>query len=258
MRVTTIILAHNEEAQIETAIKSVQTISDAILVIDDASTDGTAKTAQAAGATVISQPLAGDFAQQRNFALEQAKTEWVLFLDADEVASPELVAEIEKIAPERAQGLSGFHVPRYDIWQGKQITLGELHTASSVGFVRLVHKGAGAWHGTVHETWVPSQGSLDHLRNPIKHYPHPTVKAFLEEINIYSSLRAQELYAAKQPVSVFQIWAYPLGKFIVSYFFLFGFIHGAEGFIYSFMMSFHSFLVRAKLYQYYHLAPPQA
>ena len=257
MKVTTVILARNEEKHIENAIHSATAISESILVIDNESTDATVSKAKAAGATVLSHPLNNDFAQQRNWALEQVNTDWVLFLDADEEISPALLLEIQKLNEEKYKDITAFFIPRYDYWQGKELTFGEVHNASSKGFARLVHKGTGQWEGAVHETWKPKSGTEEQLRNPLRHYPHPTVHEFLEEINYYSTVRAKELYKAKTPVSVFQIWAYPLGKFIMSYFILFGFLHGSQGFVYSFMMSFHSFLVRSKLYQYYHLSAPE-
>jgi glycosyltransferase involved in cell wall biosynthesis len=257
MKVTTIILARNEELSIERTIDSAKQISSAILVIDDKSSDKTVEKAKSAGATVLQHSLNRDFSQQRNWAMEQAQTEWVLFLDADEVVSKELSVEIEHLDETHTKTHSMFFIKRIDYWQGKKVTYGEVYHASNTGFGRLVHKAMGTWQGTVHETWKVASGIQEHLKYPIEHYPHQTVKEFLEEVNSYSTARAKELYASKKAVSILEVWAYPLGKFIVSYFFLLGFLDGAPGFIYSFMMSFHSFLVRSKLYQYYHIGAPE-
>lgn len=258
MNVTTIILAKNEETVIERAIISAKSFSDAILVIDNESTDATAAKATAAGAKVLPHALNDDFSQQRNWAMEQSQNNWVLFVDADEVVSPELANEIRSLNPEKVKTISMFYIPRVDFWLGKPVTHGEVYHASSTGFGRLVQKGTGVWQGTVHETWKVHKGIQEHMKHSLQHYPHPTVKEFLDDVNYYSTVRAKELFAAQKTVSVFEIWAYPLGKFIVSYFFLLGFLDGVPGFIYSFMMSFHSFLVRSKLYQYYHISAPVA
>jgi hypothetical protein len=63
-------------------------------------------------------------------------------------------------------------------------------------------------------------------------------------------MRARELFRGKKTTNVVEVIAYPLGKFFYTYVLLLGFLDGAAGFTYSFMMSFHSFLVRVKLYQY--------
>jgi hypothetical protein len=88
------------------------------------------------------------------------------------------------------------------------------------------------------------------LKGYLNHYPHPTVKEFLQEVNFYSTLRAKELFAQGKKTGIFAILFYPLGKFILTYFLKMGFLDGPPGFAYAFFMSFHSFLVRVKLYQY--------
>lgn len=101
----------------------------------------------------------------------------------------------------------------------------------------------------MHEEFV-CQGLVGRLESLLNHYPHPTVKDFLKEINYYSTLRAKELLEQRKSANIFSIIFYPLGKFVFTYFLKLGFLDGPAGFGYAFMMSFHSFLVRAKLYQY--------
>jgi hypothetical protein len=64
---------------------------------------------------------------------------------------------------------------------------------------------------------------------------------------VYSSIRAEELAKEGKKFSLFELVFFPFFKFIYTYFILRGFLDGAAGFVYSFVMSFHSFLVRAKL-----------
>ena len=84
-------------------------------------------------------------------------------------------------------------------------------------------------------------------------YLKQTIAEFLSEINTYSTIRAKELLDNNISEPNYKAYFYPLFKFVQNYFFRLGFLDGAAGFIYAFMMSFHSFLVRAKLYQYKHL-----
>jgi len=63
--------------------------------------------------------------------------------------------------------------------------------------------------------------------------------------------RIDELHKQGKKTTIFEIITFPLFKFIFSYFLKFGFLDGPAGFVYSFFMSFHSFLVRIKLYQKY-------
>jgi hypothetical protein len=70
---------------------------------------------------------------------------------------------------------------------------------------------------------------------------------FIEDVNVYSTMRAEELQKQGKQATVFELIFYPFGKFIYTYFIQRGFLDGPAGFVYSFVMSFHSFLVRAKL-----------
>ncbi|MCI7693376.1 MAG: glycosyltransferase family 2 protein, partial [Veillonella caviae] len=91
--VTVIILAKNEEQNIKDCIDTVG-FADEVLVIDDFSTDQTPEIAASMGARVVQHAMNGDWGGQQTFAIQEAKSKWILFLDADERISPELGAEI--------------------------------------------------------------------------------------------------------------------------------------------------------------------
>jgi hypothetical protein len=86
------------------------------------------------------------------------------------------------------------------------------------------------------------------LQKPLLHYPHPTIAEFLKEINYYTDIRAKELYRRKVFVRWWDILLYPKAKFILNYFLRRGLLDGSAGFVFAVMMSFHSFLVRGKLW----------
>ncbi len=174
-----------------------------------------------------------------------ARNDWVLFLDADEVITNELKKETLKL---KENDYNSYYIKRRDYWWGRELKYGETSKARNLGIIRLVKKNSGKWFGKVHEEFR-STGKVGQLKNFINHYPHPTVKDFLEEINFYSSLRAKELQAQGKNVNILEIIFYTFGKFILTYFIKLGFLDGPAGFAYAFFMSFHSFLVRAKMYQ---------
>lgn len=251
MKLSTVILAKNEEKQVGRAIESVE-FSNEIIVIDDFSTDKTTEIAKEMGAAVYVKRLADNFSQQRNFGLQKSRGDWILFLDSDEFLSKELQAEIKKII-NGATKYSAFYIKRRDYMWGSELKYGELRKIRNKGLIRLVKKNSGKWSAPVHETFVTTfpVGRLDSYLN---HFPHQSVSDFLVEINFYSTLRAKELLQQGIKPSLWTIIFYPAGKFIFNYFLQLGFLDGPVGFLYSFMMSFHSFLVRAKLYQYVKLS----
>jgi len=202
---------------------------------------------------ILQRKLNLDFAQQRNFGMKKASEEWVLFLDADEEVSPNLKEEIKKVIRHAAlerNNLVGFYIKRRDFFWGKELRFGEVLKVRRQGILRLIRKGFGRWRGKVHEEVEIINRDLKtgKLKNFINHYPHPTIRDFLNEINFYSSLRADELFKKGKRTNILEIVFYPLFKFVLSYFVYLGFLDGVSGFVYAFMMSFHSFLVRGKLF----------
>lgn len=243
-----VILTKNEEYNLERCLKSLSFV-DEIVVIDDLSEDKTVDIAEKYKAHVHQSNLDDDFAKQRNAGMQKATGDWVLFIDADEELTKELSLEIQKITSSSNCDSVAFYIKRRDFFWGTELKHGEVSTARKKGFIRLVKNEAGEWHGRVHEEFKTA-GKTDTLHGYLNHYPHQTVKEFISHVNRYSTLRAQELLKQGKKPSFFQLITYPFGKFILTYFFKAGFLDGTAGFAYAFFMSFHSFLVRAKLFQY--------
>lgn len=247
LRISAVVLCKNEGTILDRCLKSLS-FCDEIIVIDDFSEDSSAQIAKKYNARVFQKNLEEHFADQRNFGLEKTNHEWVIFVDADEEITPELAEEITSLLSTDIS-FSAFYIKRRDYFWNTEVKYGEVAQARRVGFIRLVKKGKGHWQGKVHEVFI-TKGTIGQLNHFINHFPHPTITDFLKDINIYSSLRAQELRTQRKKTNIFEIITYPVGKFIWTYFLNRGFADGAAGFAYSFFMSFHSFLVRAKLYQY--------
>lgn len=259
-----IILTWNEADTIERCLKSVEWCCD-IVLLDD-STDQTVEIAQKtipkSKLRIIPVTERKDFAKLRNFGLSKAKYEWVLFLDADEEVPYELKEEIMMVPrlhlPDaRASGgqvdstsslsknnYEGFYLKRKDFFLGKWLQFGE---TGNIKLLKLAKKSAGMWKRNVHEVW-DIKGKIEELNSPLVHYPHPTISEFLNRINRWTDIDAQVFYEQGAFVSWWKIIVYPVGKFARNYFLKLGFCDGMAGLIMALMMSFHSFLTRAKLY----------
>lgn len=240
--ISAVVLTKNEENNIIDCLESIAWC-DEVVVIDDFSQDRTRELAERKNAKILQRNLGGNFAQQRNFGLENAKGPWVLFVDADERVPESLQKEIQWKTNNNSSVL-GFRIRRVDSIFGKILNYGE---TGNVLFVRLGKKGAGKWYGTVHEEWKIKE-KVEVLESPLLHYPHQSIAEFLKDINFYTTIRAKELYSLGTRSSWFTILLYPKGKFLFDYFIKLGFLDGIPGLIMAAMMSFHSFLVRAKLW----------
>lgn len=218
-----------------------------IVVVDDFSSDNTVNQIKKLKnknlqIDVLKRRLNGDFSSQRQFALSKSINDWILWLDADECPSPELLNFIDQtlLTPGYV-----YSFPRQDSFLGQILKHGE---TANQRFTRLFHRQHGRFFGKVHEIWQNNQKESA-SNAAILHYPHPTIKSLLKRINFYTDIRSVELYQKNTKVNFIGIIAYPLAKFIQNYFLRLGFLDSTAGIIIAISMSLHSFLVRAKLWQ---------
>lgn len=239
---TIAIIAKNEEKNINKALSSAS-FADETIVIDNKSTDNTVKAANKFSPKIFSNN-SNSFSDLRNQALEESSNDWVFFLDADEFITDDLRESILKNIG--ASDFLSFRVKRRDFFMGKYLKHGEVQKEYNHGIVRLVKKNSGKFEGLVHESWC-GKGTIGALQGFLDHNSHESIAEFLNKINYYSSIRAKEMSSKGERFNILKLLFFPFGKFIYTYFIKLGFLDGPQGFIYSFMMSFHSFLVRAKL-----------
>ncbi len=238
---TIVVLTHNDELKIVDCLESL-VFADELVIVDDESSDRTIELCRQFTKNIFVHPLNSNFANQRNFALNKAKSKWVLFVDSDELVSRALRDEILRAVKEKMS--AGYYIKRIDRMWGKSLSHGEV---GKVSLMRLGRRESGKWHGKVHETWRII-GKTSELSEPLIHTPHSTVFDFVRDVDDYSTLRAEELLERGKRASALEIIIYPTFKFLQNYILRKGYRDGVPGFIYAMLMSFHSFLVRGKIY----------
>lgn len=241
-KLSVVVLTHNDELRIVDCLESVIGLADELIIIDDESNDRTVELAARFTDKIHIRKLQNNFSNQRNFALNHTRNDWVLFVDSDEIVSDKLRNEI--IENLKNPSSNGYLLKRIDVMWGRKIMYGE---AGNVRLLRLARKGYGRWHGKVHEEWKVKR-PVEELSSPLIHVPHPSVFEFVKEVDEYSELRAEDQYEKGRKSNFIVIIFYPLGKFFINYFMKKGYKDGMPGLIYAMIMSFHSFLVRGKLY----------
>lgn len=241
---TAIVLTYNEEKNIQKCLEPLS-FCDHIFVVDSDSTDQTVKIAKKFGAKVLTHPLNSDWSAQRNWALAQIKSPWVLFVDADEIISKNLGQEI-RVAIEKVD-FKGYLIPRSDYMWKRKLRYGDV---GGIKLLRLARRGAGFWQGKVHEKWI-MEGHIGILKNSISHYPHQNMVEFLQHLNYYSTIRAQEFYDQGRKTNILEITVGPIWRFFQNYIIKLGFLDGTAGFIHAMSMAFYMFLVSGKLWLLY-------
>ena len=222
--VTAVIAAHDEAAQIEACIASVEWANEVIVVEND-SIDDTVDRARGAGATVIS-PKFTTIGAARNHAIERAKTPWVLVVDADERCTPELAAEIEKTV-DKPGNHSAFRVPRRNFFLGKEIRHGGWGNDRPI---RLFRKELRYNASLVHEH-VEVTGETGTLRHALLHYTYVSLDQYFEKFNRYSRWWAEQNHARGRRGSAAAVVFKPPARFISMYFLRAGFLDGAHGLV---------------------------
>lgn len=243
MKVSAVVLTKNEEGNIANCLESLG-FCDEIVLVDDFSEDRTVEIAKKKGARVYKRRLDNDFSQQRNFGLEKARGEWVLFVDADERVSNSLREEVIKLLSYKVIKYNGFYLKRRDFMWGKELKYGE---TGGIKLLRLAKKDAGKWRRAVHEIW-DVKGLVGKLKSPLLHYSHPTLREFIAEVDWMSTIHARENKKEGKKSNLFKIIFYPKFKFLNNWILKFGFLDGVPGLLVALIMSFHSYLSWSKLF----------
>jgi glycosyltransferase involved in cell wall biosynthesis len=239
------IISLNEGANIERCIRSVPFASD-VVVVDSGSVDGTQELAAKLGARVVQENWRG-YREQKKFATELCRHDWVLSLDADEALSPEAAKDVQHLLESsEIENADGYEFPRLSWNLGRWIRFGGWYPDRQL---RLYHRGRAEWRGGghVHERVVAER--VVRLRHPILHWPFATHSEQVATNNRYSSLGAQELFDRGVRFSLPKLILKPISKFLETYLIKRGFLDGLPGFIISVGAAYSVFLKFAKLWE---------
>jgi (heptosyl)LPS beta-1,4-glucosyltransferase len=242
-RLSVTVVAWNEEERLRACLESVSW-ADEIVVVDAESTDKTPQLAREFTDRVWVRPWPG-FAAQKNFAIEQAHGEWILSLDADERVTPGLARRIKELVTDPGAA-DGYRVPRKNMFWGAWVRHGGLYPDHQL---RLFRRGAGRFaENAVHES-VQVAGRVETLTEPLLHQSYRDLEDFVQRSNRYSTLAARDWLARGRPVSLGDLVAKPLGRFLAMYVARRGFLDGWRGLVLAILYSEYVFLRMAKAWE---------
>ena len=240
---TIAVLTLNEAEQIEACLRSA-TFADQLLVMDSGSTDDTVLLARNLGAEVhVSEDWQG-FAVQRNRLIERSTSDWIFFLDADEVIPTELADEILHL------------IARDDTCVGDvawlQVAFGQplTHMRAGKGLPRLFpRRELIRFEGVVHEGAVLHTPTAPHhtLKHRLEHHSRRTIHQSLLKLAQYAQLGAVKRMAAGKTGGVLRGTASALASFVRQYVLARGFLCGRAGFLHCFLVALESFFRYAAL-----------
>lgn len=181
------IIARDEEARIGRTISALQGLTDDIVVVDSGSTDRTVAIAEALGARVMFRAWEG-YGQQKRFAEGQCRHPWLLNVDADEVVTPELAAEIRALLTPSAPP-AAYNVRILTVYPGDSRPR---PFPRDVNVVRLYHRAIGRYrdHASYDRVELDPGVKPRQLAAPLWHYPLVNWHGLLEKVNRFSSFQA--------------------------------------------------------------------
>lgn len=272
MNITALIITKNEEIHIERCINNIKKLVSDVLIIDSFSNDNTIEIAKKLNIKFIQNKFI-NHAKQFNFGLSQLSqdTDWVLKIDADEILTSSLIAEIKNKLPQLDKNINGIYIKRHLVFQDTLIKYGRL---SPVRLLRLFRFQKGKCDNRWVDEKIKVEGKTAQFKEYIidqnlkslsewirKHDRYSSAEALNYLLIKYNSLfnnieqsqlnfetlsvvrlKSRNLYA-KLPLIIraFIIFSY-------RYFFCLGFLHGKAGLIYFFLQSlWYRILVDAKI-----------
>ena len=225
-KVSGLIITHNEEKNIREVLECFD-FCDEIVIVDSFSTDRTLEIAETFPNVKIIQNKFENFTKQRNLALDNAKNDWVLFLDGDERITLELKAEIiETLNSENKKDAYYFY--RKFFFEGKPINYSG--TQNDKNF-RLFRKSKTRYitEKKVHET-LDIKENIGSLKNKLLHYSVADKESYRKKMIHYGELKGKELFEKGKKYSFFTQMAKTAFKFFKSYILKLGILDGKDGF----------------------------
>ncbi len=235
VKISALAITLNEASNIEAYIKSLW-FADEILIVDSFSTDETVAIASAHEKVIVYQRSFDNFSSQKNFAISQAKNNWITFFDPDEEITPALAQEIVDIA--KNPKAIAYSVKRDFYLMGKHIKYSGFQTDYVIRFFNREHCRYN--DNLVHEV-IDADGKTETLKNSLPHHTYKTFDHYTGKMHRYSKLQAQMLYNKEKKPTYYHFLFRPFYRFFHQYFVRFGILDGKEGFILAYVNAFSVF-----------------
>ncbi len=241
------IITLNEADRIEACLDSLAFCDD-IVVVDSGSTDGTRERAAARGARVLQRAFDG-YRAQKDFAVQSARHDWVLCLDADERVTPALRAAIEAARDGGFATAAAYRFARCTHYFGAPLRHGNAYPDR---VLRLFDRRRAGWRGEreIHEQ-VGVDGAIARLAGDLDHQAYRSLSDQLQRLDRYSTLMAQHLHARGKRARLAAIAVSPLWRFVRGYVLRAGFLDGWRGLVFALVEADY---VRRKAIKHYLLA----
>ncbi len=242
-KISATIITYNEEQNIERCLKSLQWVSE-IIVVDSFSTDNTMNICKKYNCNIIQTEWKG-FGKTKKFAVDNTSNDWILSIDADEEVSDSLRNAIEQLLVKPTN--YGFNINRRSFYLGKEIKYCGWNKDYPL---RLFNKKYGNFNeNEIHEYVKLKINNKSIINEPIYHYTYPTISSHFFKIGKYSDIISEKFIKEGKRYSIVAAIFFGIVKFINMYFVRLGFLDGRVGFILCLNSSIGVYLKYIKTWQ---------
>lgn len=242
-KLTIIIPCCNEEDNIAECIETALW-ADEVFVVDSFSSDRTVEIARGYDVRLVQHEYVNS-ARQKNWAIPQAKCEWVMVLDADERITPELRARVEKLLAGKPQH-AAYSIKRMSYFFGKMIRHCGWHKDY---LTRLFKRDEGRYEDLEVHADVKVSGSVGRIDQFLIHYTDVSFEQYFEKFERYTTLSAADLYRKGVRATWFRMFARPVWRFVRMYFIRLGLLDGMHGLVLCGLSAMVVFTKYAKLWE---------
>ena len=241
-RLSAFVTTFNDEATIGACLESLK-FADEIVVLDSFSTDGTLDIARQYTDRIVQHAFLG-YGRQKQSALEKCHSDWVLFLDSDEMITPQLQRRIKEVLLDDPP-VDGYAMPRHEQMFWKMADERTRHNY----FLRLFRRERVKFSTMPIHAAPILQGRMGRLHAPFYHFGETSVHEKVEKLNGYSTGLVSFREKQGKTASPLAMLFYPPFVFFRQWIFKRHFYNGWAGFIASVCMAFYAFMKCAKAYE---------
>ena len=245
INISVAIITFNEESHIHRTLESVRSFADQILMVDSHSQDNTVAIGRRMGADIVERPFEG-YIEQKNFALDQCRYNYVFSIDGDEVVSPELCHSIVAVKSNWV-GL-GYSFNRCTHYVDRWIRHCGWYPDRKL---RLIDRRIARWTGVnPHDILRLDGDSLPiHLHGDLLHYSYQSVSDHIQQTNRFTTISARANFQKGVRSNLLKIVTRPPLKFLRDYFWKKGFMDGYYGLVICAINGLSNFLKYVKIYE---------
>ena len=242
-KISAVIVCKNEEPHIATCLRSLQGVTDDVVVLDNGSTDRTREIVAASGARLVIDEWRG-YGKTKNAAGVHAKYDWILSLDADEELDDELKNSLRELPLQNENKVYRIRFKNY--LATKHLRFGEWGNDKHI---RIFNRNKISWdEQAVHEKlFLPENVTVGDVKGSINHYTVSNVKEYSEKMLRYALLNAEKYAVNGKKSSGLKVFFAPIFSFIKYYFFKLGFLDGWAGLVCAKMTSYYTYVKYARL-----------